>query len=109
VPWFDLTGRYASTTEIGALGILTLELERYEDTAYFSAALSGSAAAELEPVHGAGTLGDYHLILDFDIGVRSDYYFEGDVTVTEGRVESIDGQFVFPDQEEMLAATFIAF
>lgn len=109
MPWFDLTGRYASTTEIGALGILTLELERYEDTAYFSAALSGSAAAELEPVHGAGTLGDYHLILDFDIGVRSDYYFEGDVTVTEGRVESIDGQFVFPDQEEMLAATFIAF
>jgi len=109
VPWFDLSGRYASTDEIGALGILTLELEQFEDTVYFSATLTGSAVTEMAEVHGAATLGDYHVIVDFDIGVRSDYYFEGDVTVTEGRVESIDGQFVFPDQEETLPTTFVAY
>lgn len=107
VPWFDLSGRYVSSTEIGPLGVITLELGRFEDTEIFTADLSSSASEDLKPVHGAGTLGDYHLILDFDIGVRSDYYFEGQVTMAGEQVESIDGQFVFPDQEETLPASFV--
>jgi len=108
IAWFDMSGRYVSTEEIGPLGVIMLELERFEDTEIFTADLTSSASEDLEPVHGAGTLGDYHLILDFDIGIRSDYYFEGVVTLTGEQVESIDGQFVFPDQEETLPATFVA-
>lgn len=108
VPWFDLSGRYVSTDEIGALGILMLELERFEDTEIFTAEITGSAAEELEPARGAGTLGDYHVIFDFDIGTKADYYFEGLVTLANDQVEKIEGQFVFPDQEEVLPATFVA-
>jgi hypothetical protein len=107
-PWFDMTGRYVSTTELGDLGIVTLDLERYEDTEIFSAYLTGSAVPDLEPGRGAGTLGDSHLIIDFDIGIRSDYYFEGMVAHTDGVVESISGQFIFPDETGVMPVTFVA-
>lgn len=107
-PWLDMTGRYVSTAEIGELGIVMLELERFEDTEIFSASMTGSAVPDLEPGRGAGTIGDFHLILDFNIGFSSDYYFEGDVSLSSGSVESIAGQFIFPDSVETLPVTFVA-
>lgn len=107
-PWLDMSGRYVSTAEIGNLGIVMLELERYEDTEVFSASMTGSAVPELEPGRGAGTIGDLHLILDFNIGFSSDYYFEGLVTQTNGVVESFSGQFLFPDEQDVLPVTFVA-
>jgi len=66
---------------------------------------------EVEPAEGIGTLGDLHLILNFDRGESSDFYYEGMVVLTPQEAKGlaigdIDGQFVFPDQEETLPVVF---
>ena len=106
LPWVDLSGVYVSDEAVGALGFLSLSLERFEDTEYFTAIMTGSQLGDENGSGGAGTLGDLHLIIDFDIGFATDYYFEGMVEISGDRVVAIDGQFVFPDQQEMLPAVF---
>lgn len=106
LPWVDLTGMYVSDEAVGALGFINLSLERFEDTEYFTAIMTGSQLGDEQGSGGAGTLGDLHLIIDFDIGLATDYYFEGMVEMAGDQVVAIDGQFVFPDQQEMLPAVF---
>jgi len=107
----DLTGRYTSTEEIGVLGLLTMDIERMEETRVFRAQVSGALVGEVEPSNGIGTLGDLHLILNFDRGELSDFYYEGMVVLTPQEAEGlaigdINGQFVFPDQAETLPVVF---
>jgi hypothetical protein len=107
----DLTGRYTSTEEIGALGLLILDIERVEETRVFRAQVSGALVGEVEPSNGIGTLGDLHLILNFDRGESSDFYYEGMVVLTPQEAEglaigNIAGQFVFPGQAETLPVVF---
>lgn len=106
LPWVDISGMYVSDEAVGALGYLNLELERFEDTEYFTAIMTGSKLGDETGSTGAGTLGDLHLIIDFDIGMATDYYFEGMVELSGDAAVSISGQFVFPDQQEMLPAVF---
>jgi hypothetical protein len=106
LPWVDISGMYVSDEEVGALGFLSLELERFEDTEYFTAIMTGSQLGDEDGSTGAATLGDLHLIIDFNIGLASDYYFEGLVEMSGEEVVAIDGQFVFPDQQEMLPVAF---
>ncbi len=106
LPWVDIGGMYVSDQEVGALGYINLELERFEDTEYFSAVMAGSKLGDETGSTGAATLGDLHLIINFDIGFASDYYYEGMVELAGEQVVSIDGQFVFPDQQETLPAMF---
>ena len=73
----------------------------------FAIELTGTGLAELEPVEGVSTLGDNHVIMDFELGSDSDYYFEGTVTRVGEVIESISGQFIWPDQAETLLVTFL--
>lgn len=107
IPWYDLSGRYVSSAEVGGLGDLTIVIERLEDSQVFAIELTGTELTELEPVDGLGTLGDNHVIMDFDIGQDSDYYFEGTVTRVGEVIDSISGQFIWPDQAETLLVTFL--
>ena len=107
IEWYDISGRYVSEAEVGGLGTLTIVVELVEDTHVFAIELTGTGLAELEPVEGVSTLGDNHVIMDFELGSDSDYYFEGTVTRVGEVIESISGQFIWPDQAETLLVTFL--
>lgn len=92
---------------MGSLGTLALELERVEDSRVFNATLSSRDDADAGESIGVGTLGNEHLILNFDRGLLSDYYFEGDVALEGTAVARLEGQFIFPDQPEPLPVVFL--
>ncbi len=102
-----VSGLYRSQEEVGALGRLTLNLLRREDTfTIYDATLSGDAGGDLGEDDGVGTLGNSHLILNFDRGTTDDYYFQGTVTMDGDLPDQMVGTFVFPDQTEQLSVTF---
>jgi hypothetical protein len=103
----DIDGVYASTAEVGALGEVELTLrKRVNSTRGFNATLH-SANAAIEDSSGRGTLGNLHLILNFEIGQTDDYYFQGDIVLDGGgAVTGITGTFIFPGQPEQLPVEF---
>jgi hypothetical protein len=105
-PPLDVSGIYHSSAAVGSLGVLSLELERVEQSRVFNAKLSSTDNPDLGETKGVGTLGDVHLILNFGRGSKDDYYFEGVVATTGSTVESINGEFIFPDQAEPLPVVF---
>lgn len=107
LPLKDLTGHYVSTTGAGTLGTLELALALAEDTDYFKAWISSSVSEGLAPSEGIASLGDNHLVINFDRGLLSDYYFEGMLELDGEAVQSITGQFVFPDMTEKLPVVFV--
>ncbi len=84
-----------------------MTIENVEDTRTVYTAemvnLTGGAEVMLE---GIGTLADDHLILNFDRGKESDFYFESTISEdSEGFIE-LDGMFVFPDSSVSAKALF---
>ena len=105
--YYDLSGTYRSESEVPSLGNLELELALIEGTTWFDAVINTDLADSVEGSEGIATQGNLHLVINFDRGLLSDYYFEGVVTMTDDAIESLTGQFVFPDQAETMAVTFI--
>ncbi len=101
----ELTGRYHSSEPFGSLGTITMQIEYSEDVFPYYVWLAG-VEEEDGLSFGIATIGDRHVILNFDRGLNSDFYFEGDVEVTDGQVEVITGMFVFPDNSESRPITF---
>jgi hypothetical protein len=101
------SGNYRSLDEVGPLGHLRLNLIRRAETeTVYDATLSGEASSDFGESEGVGTLGNEHLILNFDRGLESDFYFQGNIVLSGEAVNSINGTFVFPDQAEQLAVEF---
>ena len=86
--------------------MLQLSLVRSENTRVYSALLSGENAELFGTAEGIGTLADDHLVLNFDRGLKTDFYFEGKVQLESGLVRALAGEFIFPDQTEQLAVEF---
>ncbi|MCC7477568.1 hypothetical protein IT575_03835 [bacterium] len=106
-PVLVVSGLFVSQEEVGPLGRLTLNLLRREDTfTIYDATLSGEEGGELGEDDGVGTLGNSHLILNFDRGTTDDYYFQGQVSMDGDLPDTLVGTFVFPDQTEQLSVTF---
>lgn len=106
-PVLVVSGLFISQEEVGPLGRLTLNLLRREDTfTIYDATLSGEEGGELGEDDGVGTLGNSHLILNFDRGTTDDYYFQGQVSMDGELPDQLVGTFVFPDQTEQLSVTF---
>lgn len=105
-PFIDLSGIYRTASAVGSMGELQLRLERIEDTTWFDALVESDLGSEINTSIGFLTLGDRHVVINFDRGLLSDYYFEGTVVMDGSEVDSLEGQFVFPDMEETLAVTF---
>jgi hypothetical protein len=106
LPTIPASGIWTSTAAVGELGNLRLELDQREDSRVFDAVLSFPDRATLGDSNGFGTLADAHLILDFDAGDRSEFFFEGAVAGSGAAGSTITGQLVFPDQQATLAVTF---
>ena len=95
-----------ATQELANLGIVTLEINIVEELGTFKAWVT---ATETEGIsEGIGTVGDNHLILNFDRGLNSDFYFEGTFeTLALGNIVTrIDGRFIFPDRADPLPVVF---
>ncbi|MCB1216198.1 hypothetical protein KDL44_02325 [bacterium] len=101
----EISGTYRSDSTVGVLGVLRLELARVEQSRVYAARLSGDDPEAFGSADGIGTLADGHLVLHFDRGEEFDYFFEGDVLGAEG-ASSISGEFIFPDQSDMLPVSF---
>lgn len=86
---------------------MQLRLVRLENTRVYRAVLSGANPQEFGTVEGIGTLADDHLVLNFDRGLKSEFYFEADVTPTAPGEATLTGDFIFPDQREQLQVEFI--
>lgn len=102
-----IAGTYWSGQAVGALGTLELKLVRDDHTRVFNAELTSRDDAALGLSEGVGTLGNEHLILNFDRGRLSDYYFEGDVVLDGATVLRIEGQFIFPDHSPTTPVVFL--
>ena len=104
---YNLAGSFVSEDPVGELGRLSLELTQREDTVVFEAALSAEGSDELGYSEGIGTVGNGHLVLNFDRNLETDYYFEGTVEVTGDEATAINGNLVFPDLANPLPVRFI--
>lgn len=102
----EISGSYASSSPVGVLGVLQLDLARFEQSRLYSAVVSGEDVNEFGSAEGIGTLADGHLALHFDRGLDYDYYFEGEIAVANGGY-TISGEFIFPDQADRLPVTFV--
>lgn len=102
-----IDGLYRSTSNVGDLGRLDLVIrKRLKAIRVFNALLT-SDQLEVEQSEGRGTLGNEHLVLNFDIGAANDFYFQGDVQQDQaGTVTGLIGTFIFPGQEEQLPVEF---
>ncbi|MCH7472178.1 hypothetical protein IIA79_04420 [bacterium] len=106
-PPHELSGTYLSDEQVGVLGILLLELERVPgSTRVYKATLAGLNGGELGGSEGIGTLGNEHLILNFNPGSDLDYYLELTVELDGSSISTMSGTFIFPDQKEPLEVTF---
>jgi hypothetical protein len=103
----DISGLYAADVNQRGLGRLAMTLERVEETrTVYTAEMTNIVGDEEIMLEAIGTLTDDHLILNFDRGVDSDFYFESQVEeMVDGFIE-LDGRFIFPDFEETLPAVF---
>jgi len=102
---FDVSGVYRSTETIGELGFVWMEIVMVRPNLTFKAVVS--SAIELgEFSQGVGTVGGDHLILNFDRGKTTDYYYEGMFETNGNQVARIDGRFIFPDLAEDLPVEF---
>jgi len=105
-PPLELSGFYAASEVIGELGLVVMELQRVEDTSIYRVGMIDCREEDPEVIGGAGTVGDKHLILNFNPGSDPDFYFEGAVILNAGLLAGLEGQFVFPDRAETLRASF---
>jgi hypothetical protein len=103
----EIEGTYRSSDQAGVLGILELGLVRLESSRVYTAVLSGKNPEEFGTSEGIGTLADDHLVLNFDRGLNSDFYFEAKVTLNDAGDPVITGEFIFPDQKEQLPVEFL--
>jgi hypothetical protein len=103
---FNLNGQYQSTAAVGDLGVLTLFVLERETAGIYDTVLRSNVSPAIEDIEGVATIGGTHLIINFDRGSQNDFYFEGEVTAASGSAQSINGQFIFPDSEPRLSATF---
>ena len=103
----DISGIYGADVNGRGLGRLAMTLERVEETrTVYSAEMINIINGEERMLEGIGTLTNDHLILNFDRGNNSDFYFESKVEeVSDGFLE-LDGQFIFPDSADSLPALF---
>jgi hypothetical protein len=92
---------------VGDLGQLQLVIrKRLKAVRVYNAELT-SDQLEVEQSDGVGTLGNAHLVVNFDIGASDDFYFQGDIQQDEsGAVTGLSGTFIFPGQEEQLPVVF---
>jgi hypothetical protein len=106
-PPISVEGMYESSEDVGPLGKLTMELRLRPNAArsYRAVLLSQSSAGFDESI-GGGTLGNDHLILNFDIRAEGDFFFQGFVENEGEAIDSISGTFLFPGQVEELPVTF---
>jgi hypothetical protein len=102
-----IDGVYRSNGNVGELGRLDLTVrKRVGGIRVFNAELT-SDDLEIEASTGRGTLGNLHLVLNFDIGAVDDFYFEGQVQQDSGgAVTGLVGNFIFPNQSEQLPVQF---
>lgn len=102
----DIDGTYRSTSSVGALGTLEMVVrKRTRSIRVFEAELSGPELA-ISPSEGVGTLGNDHLVLNFEIGAVDDFYFQGFVQQDGSAISGLNGSFIFPGQDEDLAVEF---
>jgi hypothetical protein len=105
---YDVAGEYTSTETIGSLGHVHLHLEHVEDTqTVYRAELSSEDNPDLGVSKGVGTIGADHVILNFDRGQQTDYYFQGFVQLYNDNVVGIDGTFIEPDLNSPVAVLFV--
>ena len=106
-PPINVEGVYQSTEAVGPLGRLTLALRlRGESVRVYRATLNSTDTPTLAESTGIGTLGNDHLILNFDVRTEGDYFFQGTVANSGSAIDSIAGTFLFPGQTEELPVTF---
>lgn len=109
-PPLDVSGVYRSAAGVGALGTLELLLQPSQYVDRFVATLIAPEDPTAGPLDGSASIGNTHLVISFQDGKNApNYYFfyEGMVTVENGLITRIDGQFIFPDQAGSLTATFL--
>ncbi len=102
----EISGIYRSVEPVGVLGLLQLELVRFEQSRVYAARVQGDDEEQFGSVEGIGTLADDHLVLHIDRGMAFDYYFEGAVQVSNSGT-TITGEFIFPDQAEQQPVVFV--
>jgi hypothetical protein len=101
------SGLYRSTAAVGGLGELELTLLKREGSAnVYDAQLESDSNVEIDASLGTGSLGEDHLIINFEIGEPDDYYFQGFVQQSGTAITGLTGTFIFPDQAEQLAVEF---
>lgn len=107
-PPLNAEGHYTSTDTGGRLGHLSLDLTLREGAIRtYDAVLGSLDDPQFGQSEGVGTVGNQHIILNFDPGSNVDYYFEGTFTLDNaGLVSGIEGSFIWPDQQERLDASF---
>jgi hypothetical protein len=107
LPWIhDIQGTYQAREIVGEWGRVALQLERINHSRAYDATLANPQFEMFRTRAGIGTLANDHVILNFDTGLDSDFYFEGDVVIEGDLVRGLSGQFVFPDQEQTLPVVF---
>jgi hypothetical protein len=105
LPLLDVSGRYSSSN-ISGVGVVELILRYDEDGGFFRAEMSERInGGEGESV-GVGTIGDSHLIINFDRRLPTDFYFAGNVTVDSDSVDTLDGNFILPSGNGSLPVVF---
>jgi hypothetical protein len=101
LPWIhDIEGTYQADDLVGDWGRVALQLERVNRSRLYNATLANPLFDFFRTRDGLGTLANDHLIINFDTGLDSDFYFEGDVIIENDTVLGLTGQFIFPDQAE---------
>lgn len=103
----DISGVYGADVEQHGLGRLAMTIELLENArTVYKAEITNLVGDTQTKLEGIGTLADDHLILNFDRGKTTDFYYESKVTsVGEGSYE-LNGQFIYPDSKGGVAAVF---
>lgn len=103
----NLSGVYGADVQQQGLGRLVMTLENVEDTrTVYTAEMTNLVDGAETMLEGIGTVADDHLILNFDRGKDSDFYFESSVLEDGNGFIELDGQFVFPDSAQAVSAKF---
>ena len=105
LPLIDVSGRYSSS-DIAGVGEVELILRYDEDGGFFRAEMSRRINGGDGESIGVGTIGDDHLILNFDRRLDTDYYFAGNVALDGAAVDTIDGNFILPTGNGSIPAVF---
>ena len=101
LPWIhEIAGTYQADDVVGDWGRVALQLERVSRTRVYDAVLVNPLFDFFRTREGQGTLANDHVIINFDQGLDSDFYFEGDVIIENDMVVGINGQFIFPDRAQ---------